>query len=323
MPGYKGFTQAEFSETVARFLCLPSPCCQTKVGESLGQHGLQLDSYGDNLMSATNIPGDSFRIRHDTIKTVLNSFCMTSGIRAECEVYGLFKHLIPTQALEDEGCLERGRGRQGLLPDFKLEVPSPDGEPTERLAELKVIGAVSKWYPRNGVQARKKKAVQRRATGLPNEYRNPLIKLDAKYHGTSADRKGPLLRRLEGYGDLICLVVGSFQEGSRDLHALLEWMTDAKMRSIGLARGWEGSDHERSMILLNLRRELSTAAAKANSRCLISRVAKIGNGHRQAAKRRVWAKREEEKRIEEAKCHWLANIRGRGIFRELGEFITK
>ena len=116
---------------------------------------------------------------------------------------------------------------------------------------------------------------------------------------------------------------GSFQEGSRDLHALLEWMTDAKMRSIGLARGWEGSDHERSMILLNLRRELSTAAAKANSRCLISRVAKIGNGHRQAAKRRVWARREEEKRIEEAKCHWLANIRGRGIFRELGEFITK
>ena len=323
LPGYKGFTQAEFSETVARFLCLPSPCCQTKVGESLGQHGLQLDSYGNNLMSATNIPGYSFRIRHDTIKTVLNSFCMTSGIRAECEVYGLFKHLIPTQALEDEGCLERGRGRQGLLPDFKLEVPSPDGEPTERLAELKVIGAVSKWYPRNGVQARKKKAVQRRATGLPNEYRNPLIKLDAKYHGTSAGRKGPLLRRLEGYGDLICLVVGSFQEGSRDLHALLEWMTDAKMRSIGLARGWEGSDHERSMILLNLRRELSTAAAKANSRCLISRVAKIGNGHQQAAKRRVWAKREEEKRIEEAKCHWLANIRGRGIFRDLGEFITK
>ena len=119
----------------------------------MGQHGLQLDTYGDNLMSVTNIPGDSFRTRHDTVKTLLNSFCVTSGIRAECEVYGLFKDLIPHQALEEEGCLERGRGRQGLLPDFKIEVPTPDGEPTERLAELKVIGAVFKgtlqWSDKN------------------------------------------------------------------------------------------------------------------------------------------------------------------------------
>ena len=323
LPGYKGFTQAEFTETVARYLCLPSPCCQSKLGEPLGQHGLQLDTYGDNLMSVTNIPGDSFRTRHDTVKTLLNSFCVTSGIRAECEVYGLFKDLIPQQALEEEGCLERGRGRQGLLPDFKIEVPTPDGEPTERLAELKVIGAVSKWYPRNGVQSRRKKAVERRSTGLPGEYRNPLIKLDTKYHGTPDGRKGPLVRRLDSYGDLLCLVVGSFQEASKDLHALLDWLTDAKMRSIGLARGWEGSDHERSVILLNLRRELSTAAAKANSACLLSRVAKIGDGHRLAAKRRVWARREEEKRQEEAKSHWLANIRGRGLFRSLGEFFNK
>ena len=68
-------------------------------------------------MSVSNIPGDTFRTRHDTVKTVLNSFCTTSGIRAECEVYGLFKHLIPDKALDDESSLERGRGRQGLLPD--------------------------------------------------------------------------------------------------------------------------------------------------------------------------------------------------------------
>ena len=184
-------------------------------------------------------------------------------------------------------------------------------------------GAVSKWYPRNGVQSRRKKAVERRSTGLPGEYRNPLIKLDTKYHGPPDGRKGPLVRRLDSYGDLLCLVVGSFQEASKDLHALLDWLTDAKMRSIGLARGWEGSDHERSVILLNLRRELSTAAAKANSACLLSRVAKIGDGHRLAAKRRVWARGEVEKRQEEAKSHWLANIRGRGLFRSLGEFFNK
>ena len=31
LPGPNGFSQAEFSETVARFLCLPSPCCQPRV----------------------------------------------------------------------------------------------------------------------------------------------------------------------------------------------------------------------------------------------------------------------------------------------------
>ena len=66
LPGHNGFSQAEFSETVARYMCLPSPCCQPKLGESLEQHGLKLDSYGDNVMSVSNIPGDMFRIRHDT-----------------------------------------------------------------------------------------------------------------------------------------------------------------------------------------------------------------------------------------------------------------
>ena len=84
--------------------------------------------------------------RHDTIKTVINSFCMTSTLRSECEVYGLFKDLIPVEALENEVELERGRGRQGLLPDFKMEIPSPAGEPIQRLAELKIIGAVPKWW---------------------------------------------------------------------------------------------------------------------------------------------------------------------------------
>ena len=94
-------------------------------------------------MSVTNIPGDLFRFRHDTVKTVLTFFfCLTSKIRAECEVYGLFRDLIPVEALEAEEDLQRGRGRQGLLPDFRIEIPTPEGEPEYRLAELKIKGAV-------------------------------------------------------------------------------------------------------------------------------------------------------------------------------------
>ena len=321
LPGHNGFSQAEFSETVARFLCMPSPCCQPKVGESLDQHGLHLDAYGDNVMSVTNIPGDMFRIRHDTVKTVLNSLCLTSSIRAECEVYGMFKDLIPVQALTQEQGLERGRGRQGLLPDFRLEMQSPAGEPTQRLAELKIIGAVPKWYPRNGGLARKRKGVERRSVPLPGEYRNPLTKLDSKYHGTTAGQVGPLVRRLESYGKLICLVMGTFQEGSKDLHFLLDQLADSKIRAMGLARGREGTEFERSVILTNIRRELSTAGAKAQSACLIGRVARMGEGHRQAAKRRAWVLREEEIRDEASRAHWQANIRGRGIIRGGGNFI--
>ena len=136
MPGPDGISHAEFSETVARLLCLPSPCCQPQVGTPLGQHGLAVDTIGDNLMSVMNIPGDSFRHRHDKVKTVLNRFCLASNIRAECEVFGAFRDLIPVHALEEQDDLQRGRGRQGLLPDFSIELPTPLGQSASQLAEL-------------------------------------------------------------------------------------------------------------------------------------------------------------------------------------------
>ena len=115
-------------------------------------------------MSAKKIPGDSYRHRHDKVKTVINRLCLTSGVRAECEVFGAFRDLIPVQVLEDEEeGLQRGRNRQGLLPDFRIELPTPVGEISYQLAELKIIGAAAKdWYPRSGPSARRKKGVERR-----------------------------------------------------------------------------------------------------------------------------------------------------------------
>ena len=118
-PGPEGFTGPEFSETVARHLCLPSPCCLPKVGLPLGQRNLLVDPFGNNVLSVTNIPGDHNRIRHDKVKTTLNSLFHTSGLHAECEVFGLFKDLIPVEAMNQENNIQRGRGRQGLLPDLR------------------------------------------------------------------------------------------------------------------------------------------------------------------------------------------------------------
>jgi hypothetical protein len=45
-------------------------------------------------------------------------------------------------------------------------------------------------------------------------------------------------------------------------------------------------------------------AAKGYSACLLDRVGWIWEGHRQAAQRRAWAKREEEKMMEERRAFW-------------------
>ena len=115
--------------------------------------------------------------------------------------------------------------------------------------------------------------------------------------------------------------MGAFQEGSKDLHALLETLADSKLRAKGLARGREGTEQERAIILSEFRRELSVAGAKANSACLIGRVARVGEGHRLAARRRVWVRQEEERREEARRAHWAVNVVGRGVHRGRGSFV--
>ena len=126
------------------------------------------------------------------------------------------------------------------------------------------------------------------------------------------------MRRLEGYGRLLTWVMGAWQEGSKDLHGLLDLLADAKVQPLGLARGREATEWERAMILSGYRRVLSTAAARASSGCLLGRLARVGEGHRAAARRRAWAKREGERLEDERRAHWRAHIQGRSVMS--GEF---
>ena len=113
--------------------------------------------------------------------------------------------------------------------------------------------------------------------------------------------------------------MGAWQEGSKDLHGLLDILADKKIHALGLARGRETSERERAQILSGYRRILSTTAARASSGCLLGRLAKVGEGHRLAARRRAWAKREGERLEEERRAHWRAHVQGRGVMR--GEFV--
>ena len=94
------------------------------------------------------------------VTNMVNRFCLASNIRAECEVFGAFTDLIPVHALKEEDEGFREENRQRLLPDFRLEVPSAQGETTYRLAKPKTIGAVPKWYSRSGGCARRERGVE-------------------------------------------------------------------------------------------------------------------------------------------------------------------
>ena len=58
----------------------------------------------------------------------------------DCEVYGLFSDLLPSQLHQEGGELQWGRARQGAVPDFKILMQTPEG-PVPHLAELKCINA--------------------------------------------------------------------------------------------------------------------------------------------------------------------------------------
>ena len=166
LPGPEGLSNTAFSEAMAITLCLPSPSCKERVGEKVGRR--VVDMYGDNIMSEI-LPGDHWRTRHDKIKMTIYSLCMWSRLPATVEVWGLFSHLIPGQALTR---MEAGRKRQAIVPDFRLETPNDYGGTELSLAELKIISCCESWYkhgPRSTVRG-----TDKRANLLTSEYRKKL-----------------------------------------------------------------------------------------------------------------------------------------------------
>ena len=80
------------------------------------------------------------------------------------------------------------------------------------------------------------KGTDRRASSLPNLYKNKLVPVDARFHATLPGQRGPLVRRLESYGRVQGLVV--YQ---------------------GKGEGGQGSDNELRAIIAQIRKYLSSA----------------------------------------------------------------
>ena len=270
LPGpHSGLTSSIFSESVCSNLCLPSPACRNRVGERVGRS--YVDSYGDKVMAA-QLPGDTWRIRHDMIKSELNRLMLWCSLPSTCEVFGLFSHLIPQEGLNR---LERGRARQGMVPDFLVELPSQTGVKMKRLAELKVINCCPSRYSSGD----RIKAVDRRSNLLQGEYRRKSKEADRLHAELTPEQVGPVERKLQQFGEIVGLVVGAFGEGSEDLHDLVQKLAESRVGAMGLRRGREGSEEELGIIVGQIRRSLSTTFVRAQSQCLLSRLNCVGQGY--------------------------------------------
>ena len=313
LPGStNGLSAAVFAEVLSAHLCLPSPAVagSSWVGKTIGRRGVEVDMFGDAVMNCGELPGDSWRHRHDTVKTSIATACYEAKVPTDCEVYGLFSDLIPAGEQAPGGDLEWGRARQGLIPDFRLRLPTKEGI-SDCLAELKVTSAGVTWFPR-GVEGR---GTDRRAGGLQSLYKGKLEKFDRKYHGAIPGQIGPLVQRLEGYGKLWGLVVGPWGEGSKDLHTLISIIGKSMVEAKSRERGWEGGEGELGQVMGQLRRKLSCTFVRAQALCLLARLGQLGPGAKAAAERRAESLRSETARRREAQAHWQAHIRGRGLGR--------
>ena len=309
-----------FREAFSAHLSLPSPELRDGgwVGRPVGTRGVVVDKFGDNIMCSNQIPGDSWRTRHDTIKQRVVLEAALAKVPTDCEVYGLFSDLLPAVLEAEGGELQWGRARQGKVPDFKFTLASPEG-PMPRLAELKVINAGKTWYPR-GKEGR---GVEKRANCLTREYEHVLRGYDIRFHnaqplvqGQPEPAPGPLLARFRNLGGLTegQLVAGPWGDLSPDFHQLLKLFAESRVAAMGRAQGREAGEGMLGKVMGETRRSFSVAIVRSQALCLLDRLSHLGPGARAAAQRRQQTLGLEERRRRERQAFALANM-GRGLSR--------
>ena len=136
--------------------------------------------------------------------------------------------------------------------------------------------------------------------------------MDRLQHGTLDGEVGPLVRRLQSFGELQSFVVGNWGEGSEDLHALVQTCAEARVAHICRSTGRQESEHLLGTIVGQYRRLVSTCAVRAQAMCTLARVGPITPAARDAARRRQVAMRMEAQMKEERRAQWMASLQGPG-----------
>jgi hypothetical protein len=310
-----GLTGPEFAEPAATQLCLPSPACSSRIGETI-RGTKKIDLFGDNVRAA-KLPGDGFRSRHDLVKNFLFRKLKASGVPTICEVFNVFARELPQEGLSR---IERGRTRQTMVPDFKISIPEA-GRSEHRLFELKVVSSCTTRYPRN--PRPEGRAVDIRAKLLQGEYETKAKKADRMFGNTPMGEIGRMQQKLLNFGRVRGLVVRGWGELSEDFKFLLQVMADKIKQELEAQTGVE---HRQSVtaqlasyVSLN-RQQLSRVCVQAQSRLLLDRLDGLGGGVGEAASRRkrtAWLEarweKERQANIIAAKQGW--RIRRTGDFK--------
>ena len=300
LPGPDGLSNQSFAEAVANSLCMPSPACKDRIGSKVGKK--TVDIFGDSIMSEI-LPGDHWRARHDKVKLALHSLCVWARLPVTVEVWGLFSHLIPAAALTR---MERGRKRQAIVPDFRIEMPLPTGGGTRpQLAELKIISCCETWYPAGG----RMRGTDKKAGGLQQD-RKKAKNVDKNVLGMVDGQKGPVERRLEEFGEVLGLCFGAWGDASEGVHQLAQTIAESRLKYQGLQLGRPGSDLELGVLVGQVRRRLSMTVIKAQVDCLLAKIHQVGPGNTQLARKREWAVQEDLRMSRERGAQWVRQVEG-------------
>ena len=65
-----------------------------------------MDPFGDSVNCCSKIPGDFWRIKHNTCKKAIMDIALWAKIPCDAEIFGLFSDLIPVEAVGVGGELE-------------------------------------------------------------------------------------------------------------------------------------------------------------------------------------------------------------------------
>jgi len=277
------FSNPEFREVTTWYFGLPSPACESRVGENVANARQVLDPYGARLTTLT-LPGDGWRTQHDAIKWRLVQDAREMHVRMRHEVFGLFAECIPQQGRRQADGLPL-RKRQGLVPDFLAHM-AVDGPERPLLFELKTLHFGGSTYSDEELRGH---AVARRARALPAEYAAKARQVDRMFSGTPPDALGPVERKLQTYEPVRGIVFGAWAEASPDTEKLL-----AAMAQTGAQRHWRGmrcADPARALGVLAwlLRRRWGLTALRENARLKLDRLEYVGRGALAAAQRRTFA----------------------------------
>ena len=249
--------------------------------------------------------------------------CLWAGVTCDLEVFNLFSRELRQEGLSR---LEQYQQRQGLVPDARIKMPRAAGHEgggagqgraaeSHVLHELKVIScSISRYRP-----TWQERAVDKRASLLPQEYLMKAKGADRKYNGVAADQVGPTERKLLQLGEVRGLVAGNWGEVSEATHALLHHLAASRVRVAAPTRGMRGLDRseaaEKAIAISSLRRRLGVATVRAQCHSLLGRLEGLGPGTAAAANRRTWAAEQERAWQREDKAYSLARRQGHIAYR--------